>query len=294
MCSKKVFFETVSLKSGYHLSCSSCIWLLNGFLNECFRKANLVILVAAYLKEIITSQGPKKEESPCLGMSRDIDHLGKHHVTMTKKEAFVGNCLQHQSLSFTFFLKKKSLLSATNFHSQQPNPMAHKTTAFLDKLTCTNYVDSGKCRDSFVLFWSQSYFDYVNIKIKNLKTDDNRDFFLVQSLLQWERHITINSCHWGISWSLQQKTSLKIELVTSADANNFQSRGWSTQTSSQGRWHRGPSLKEVVWLYCDTMWTWQGLHKLQSDKWQGRRRTRSFTEVSMWITNLKDFFIYLM
>ena len=77
----------------------------------------------------------KKRESPYMGRSRDND--GKRSVYKYRNAA--------QNLSFTFFHKNKLLLSATSILSR--SPMAHNTTASLDKLTCTNYVDFDKCPD---------------------------------------------------------------------------------------------------------------------------------------------------
>ena len=47
------------------------------------------------------------------------------------------------------FSKINSLLSATSILSR--SPMAYNTNAFLDKLTCTDYVDFGKSQDRFDL-----------------------------------------------------------------------------------------------------------------------------------------------
>ena len=44
------------------------------------------------------------------------------------------------------------LLSATSVLAQQPEPMADNTTATMNKLTCTDYVDFGKCQDRFGRF----------------------------------------------------------------------------------------------------------------------------------------------
>ena len=46
--------------------------------------------------------------------------------------------------------KNKSIVSATSVLSQQPNPMAHNTTASKNKLTCIDHVLSGKCNDRLV------------------------------------------------------------------------------------------------------------------------------------------------
>ena len=58
---------------------------------------------------------------------------------MTKKHAYISNEMQLQNHFITFIHKNKSPLSATSILS----PMAYNTTASLDKLTCTEYVDFG-------------------------------------------------------------------------------------------------------------------------------------------------------
>ena len=65
--------------------------------------------------------------------------------------------------------------------------MAYNTTASLDKLTCTDYVDFGKCQDSFGQFsWSKKDSHYLDVKLKVFKKDDNKEFRLVQKLTMGE------------------------------------------------------------------------------------------------------------
>ena len=66
---------------------------------------------------------------------------------MAKRDAYMSNELQLQNLSSTFIHKNKSLFSATSILSR--SPMSYNTTASLEKLTCTDYVDFGKCHDRF-------------------------------------------------------------------------------------------------------------------------------------------------
>ena len=61
--------------------------------------------------------------------------------------------------------------------------MTYNTTATLNKLSCPNYVDFGKCQDRFgQIFWSKNTFDYLDVKLKVLKRDENKLFRLVQNL----------------------------------------------------------------------------------------------------------------
>ena len=62
--------------------------------------------------------------------------------------------------------------------------MAHSTTATLDKLSCTDYVDFGRCQDSFGRR-SRTKIDsnYLDIKLKVFKRKNtDADVRLVQSL----------------------------------------------------------------------------------------------------------------
>ena len=80
-----------------------------------------------------------------------------------------------------FFHKNKSLLLATSI--LYCSPTADNTTASLDKLTCTDYVDFGKCQDRFGQFsWSKNVSNYLDVKLKLFRKDDKKEFQLVQSL----------------------------------------------------------------------------------------------------------------
>ena len=115
-------------------------------------------------------------------MSRDKDQKGKHligkcHVTVTKKDAYKSNKIQFQNHSLTFVHENKSLLSATSFLFC--SPMAHDTTASLDKLT---YVDFGKCQDRFGQFSGSKNDSKLDIKLKVFKrVEGNAEFWLRQN-----------------------------------------------------------------------------------------------------------------
>ena len=65
--------------------------------------------------------------------------------------------------------------------------MAYNTTASLDKLTCTDYVDSGKCQDRFgQLSWSKNGSNYLDVKLKVFQKDDKKELRLVQNLTMGE------------------------------------------------------------------------------------------------------------
>ena len=83
-------------------------------------------------------------------MSRDKDQKGKnlfirkYHVTMPRTKAVTHSSQIIVQLSFS---KINSLLSATSILSR--SPMAYNTTASLDELAFTDYVDFGKSQDRF-------------------------------------------------------------------------------------------------------------------------------------------------
>ena len=66
--------------------------------------------------------------------------------------------------------------------------MAYNTTASLDKLTCTDYVDFGKSLDIFGRFsWTRNDSSYLDIKPKVFKREDkNAEFRLRQNLSMGE------------------------------------------------------------------------------------------------------------
>ena len=66
--------------------------------------------------------------------------------------------------------------------------MAYNTTASLDKLTCTDYVDFGKSLDRFGrFFWTKNDSIYLDIKLIVFKGEDkNAEFRLRQNLSRGE------------------------------------------------------------------------------------------------------------
>ena len=92
------------------------------------------------------------------------------------KDAYISNELQVQNHSLTSFHKNNSLLSATSILFC--SPAAYNTTAYLDKPTCTDYVDFGKCQNRFGRFlWC----GYLDVKLKVSRKDENKEFRLVQT-----------------------------------------------------------------------------------------------------------------
>ena len=102
---------------------------------------------------------------------------------MTKKYGYMSSEMQLQNHSSTSFPKNKSLLSATSLLSH--SPLGYNTTASFNKLTCTDYVDFGKCQDRFgQFFWSKNDSNYLEVKV--FKKNGKKDFQLVQNLTMQE------------------------------------------------------------------------------------------------------------
>ena len=65
--------------------------------------------------------------------------------------------------------------------------MAYDTTASLNKLTCTNYVDFGTCQDRFGQFsLSKNDSNFLDVKLKVVEKDANKGFRLFQNLTMGE------------------------------------------------------------------------------------------------------------
>ena len=83
--------------------------------------------------------------------------------------------------------------------------MAYNTTASLDKLTCTDYVDFGNCQDRFgQFFWSKNDSNYLDVQLKVFRKDDKKEFRLVQSLTMGEA-------------DFNQSMQLRNQLVNAAE-----------------------------------------------------------------------------
>ena len=124
-------------------------------------------------------------------VSRDNDRKGtnlliwKCDVIRIKNDAYIRNELQIQNHSLTFIYKNKLFLSGTSILSR--SLMAYNTTASLDKLTFTDYVISGQNQDRFgQFFWSKNNCNYLDVKCKVFKKDDNKEYRLVQNLTTGE------------------------------------------------------------------------------------------------------------
>ena len=88
---------------------------------------------------------------------------------------------------FTLFSRIKlfffSLLPTTKLNLKWPTTLQQPWTNF----ACTDYVDFGKCQDRFGrISWSKNSFDYLDVKLKVFKKDENKEFRLAQNLTMGE------------------------------------------------------------------------------------------------------------
>ena len=171
--------------------------------------------------------------------------------------------------------------------------MTYNTTAYLDELTCTDYVDFGKYQDRFGRYsLSGNDSNYLDVKLNVFRKDDKKEFRLVQNLRNWRSRFQPIYAIEETTGQCSRKLCSRRKFDPSADTYNVQRHGWTTQTGSQGSWRIGPSKQKDLWLCCGTMWISLRVHMLKSDCLQGRRRTRSFNKLSMWIINLRSLSIY--
>ena len=106
-------------------------------------------------------------------------------MTIAKKIAYIGTELQILNHFLSFFFRTHSLRSATAFLSRLA--MAYNSIASLDKLIFTEYVDFGNSQNRFgQLSRSKNDSNYLDVKLKVFKKDDNKEFQLVQNLTMGE------------------------------------------------------------------------------------------------------------
>ena len=98
-----------------------------------------------------------------------------------QKDAYISTKLQLRKPCLSFIHKIISLTSAASVLFR--SPLTYRTTASLDKLTCTHYRDFRKNQDRFgKSSLSKKNSNYLDVKLKVSKRDDNKEFQLVQNL----------------------------------------------------------------------------------------------------------------
>ena len=87
----------------------------------------------------------------------------------------------------SFLWNKVVLPLLTSPNNKIASEMTYKTTATLDKLAFTHYIDFGKCQDRFGrISGSKNSFDYLDVKLKMFKKDESKQIRLARNLTMGE------------------------------------------------------------------------------------------------------------
>ena len=171
--------------------------------------------------------------------------------------------------------------------------MAYNTTASLDKLTCTDYVDFSKRQGRFGQFlWSKNDSICLDVKLNVLKKDDKKEILLVQKFAM------------GAA-DFNQFMRLTNQLVNAAENFGREESLTSVLIPPMSKFmdeHLKLAHKVIDVMdranrknLCNSAaWTSLRVLMLKSEYLQGTRRTRSFNKLSMWIINLKNLSFYFM
>ena len=110
-----------------------------------------------------------------------IEPVPSKHVTMNKNRSVQKQ--QFLALKSFFIFHCQKLFASQSYQRAISFTHGFQHYRFLGKLTCTEYKDFGKCQHRFGRFpWSKNDSNYLDVKHKMFKRDDNRDFCLVQNL----------------------------------------------------------------------------------------------------------------
>ena len=114
--------------------------------------------------------------------------------------------------------------------------MAYNTTETLDKLTCTDYVDFGKCQDRFGRFsWSKNDSNYLDIKLKVFKREDkNAEFRLRQNLSMGEADCQPVYATKKSTSCCSRQLSQRTKFASSSSIYTVQRHGRAVEAGSQG------------------------------------------------------------
>ena len=232
-------------------------------------------------------------------MTRDNDqrrknlHLWNCHVTMAKKDACKSNEMQVQNRSLAFIHKIKSLPPATSILSR--SPLAHNTTATLDKPTCTNYVVLGKCQERFGrILWSKNDSNYLDNKLKVFKREEKiAEFWLRQNFTIGET---------DFNQFVRQGNQLVVATDNFLREQNLTPLLQSTQSKDVEEElklvHKVFDVvdcpnRRICVTWCDTRWTTQKLPLLKFVYSDGRRRKKNFSKLCMSTINLTNLYLFL-
>ena len=82
--------------------------------------------------------------------------------------------------------------------------MTQNTTATLDKLACTDYVDFGRCQNRFGrTSWSRNLFDYLDVKLKVFKKDE-------KNIFDWHQNFTLGEADFNQLFRLRNQLVVAV------------------------------------------------------------------------------------
>ena len=168
----------------------------------------------------------------------------------------------------------------TSPNNKIESEIAYNTTATLDKLSCTDFVDFGQCQERFGRFsWTKKDSKNLDIKLKVFKREDkNAGFQLRQNLLMGEADF--NQFIWqgnqlvlaADNFLREQNLSPVFHSTLSKDIKTWRSNWrWLTLWIAQTEW--------FVWHCWDTRRTTQRLPTLKSVYSDGRSRKKIFSKL---------------
>ena len=159
--------------------------------------------------------------------------------------------------------------------------MAYNTTASLDKLICTNFMNFGKNLDRFGQLCSlENESNYLDVKFKVFKRGKNIDFCLVPNLTMGEvdfnRFIWLsNQLVFAAENFCREENSVLIPKISKDMDEHLKLthnglKWWTKQT------------KRFVWLFCCAIRKSQRVHMLKSDFFWSGTKKRSSNNLFMW------------
>ena len=197
---------------------------------------------------------------------------------------------------FHSFLYNKVVLSLTSPNNKNESEMVYNTTATLDKLSCTDYVDFGKCQERFGRFsWTQKWLQIVGYWTKSVQERTQKCRISTETISfngrSWFQpfYLTKNSASY-CSRQLSQRT----KFVASSSIYTVQRRrrsNWSLFTRSLTLWIA--QTEGFVWHCFDKKRTTQRPLMLKFVYSDGRRRKINFNKVCMPFINLTNLYIFL-
>ena len=114
--------------------------------------------------------------------------------------------------------------------------MVYNTTASLDKINYTDYVDFGKSQDRFGSFsWTIKDSNYLDIKLKVFRREDkNAEFRLRQNLSMGEADFNQFIRQRNHLVAAADNISQRTEFASSSSIYTVQKHGGGTEACAQG------------------------------------------------------------